>query len=121
MRSPFSNLVNVSDDVYMQISIREHAPEAALSGLKLQLRANLRWNLQLGNQDLLSAVTMNNRSNFIANSMDINMGKHSYIQSGYTYVNGAALNYRQWYVSWGYRFDKKQTENEFVQSPDSKH
>jgi AMIN domain len=89
--------------------------------LSRQVTNRMFWNLQLGNQDLLSAVTMNNRSNFIANSMDINMGKHSYIQSGYTYVNGAALNYRQWYVSWGYRFDKKQTENEFVQSPDSKH
>jgi len=30
---------------------------------------------------------------------------HSYLQSGYTFVNGAAMNYRQWYSSLGFRFD----------------
>jgi len=91
--------------------------------LSRQMTNRMFWNLQVGNQDLFSAVTTNNNSRFLANSLDINMGKHSYLQSGYTLVDGASLNYRQWYVSWGYRFDRKQTEVEFVQSPssESKH
>jgi hypothetical protein len=86
-----------------------------------QMSDRMFWNLQLGNQNLLSALTANNHSNFIANSLDINMGKHSYLQSGYTLVNGSSLNYRQWYLSWGFRFDKKQTDVEFVQTPEPKH
>jgi hypothetical protein len=64
------------------------------------------WNVRLGKQDMLSRLTTNYNSIFVADSLDINIGRHSYLQSGYTYVNGATLNYRQWYLSWGYRFDK---------------
>jgi len=63
------------------------------------------WNLQLGSQDLVSPFTANGQSKFAALSMDVNLGKHSYLQSGYTFVNGAAMNYRQWYSSLGFRFD----------------
>jgi hypothetical protein len=49
---------------------------------------------------------MNTRSKFAATSMDLNLGKHSFLQTGYTFVNGTGLNYRQWYTSWGYRFDE---------------
>jgi hypothetical protein len=29
------------------------------------------------------------------------------LQSGYTFEHGSQLNYRQWYLSLGYRFDEK--------------
>jgi hypothetical protein len=57
---------------------------------------------------MVSPFTANNNSNFIASSVDVNFGKHSYLQSGYTFVSGKSLQYRQWYLSWGYRFDQKQ-------------
>jgi hypothetical protein len=52
----------------------------------------------------------------VADSLDINIGRHSYLQSGFTYVNGATLNYRQWYLSWGYRLDKGESNPEYVQT-----
>jgi hypothetical protein len=61
--------------------------------------------LQLGSQDLVSPFTGNGNSRFAALSMDLNLGKHSFFQSGYTFVNGSALNYHQWYSSLGFRFD----------------
>jgi hypothetical protein len=46
----------------------------------------------------------------------VNLGRHTYIQSGYTIVDGATLNYRQWYASLGYRFDSGKTNPEFVKT-----
>ena len=74
------------------------------------------WNLQVGKQDLLSRYTNNYSSMYLADSVDINIGRRSYLQSGYTYVNGATLNYRQWYFSWGIRLDKGKSNPEYVQT-----
>ncbi len=74
------------------------------------------WNLQIGEQDLLSRYTTNNNSMYIADSLDINIGRRSYFQSGYTFVNGASLNYRQWYFSWGFRLDKGKDLPEYVET-----
>ena len=76
-----------------------------LLSLSRQLTNHAFWNLQLGSQDLTSPLTTNGRSKFAAVSMDLNLGKHSFLQSGYTVVDGAAMNYRQWYSSLGLRFD----------------
>ena len=73
--------------------------------LSRQLSNHAFWNLQLGRQDLASPFTANGNSQFAALSMDLNLGKHSFFQSGYTFVNGSALNYHQWYSSLGFRFD----------------
>ena len=73
--------------------------------LSRQLSNHAFWNLQLGSQDLLSPFTANGKSTFAAISMDLNLGKYSFFQSGYTFVNGSAMNYHQWYSSFGFRFD----------------
>jgi hypothetical protein len=77
-----------------------------LLSLSRQMSNRTFWNVQFGTQDLTSPFTMNTRSKFAATSMDLNLGKHSFLQTGYTFVNGTGLNYRQWYTSWGYRFDE---------------
>lgn len=74
------------------------------------------WNLQVGKQDLLSQFTTNHNSIYITDSIDLNVGRRSYFQSGYTYVNGATLNYRQWYFSWGLRLGKVNSRPEYAQS-----
>jgi hypothetical protein len=79
------------------------------------------WNVQLGRQDLLSQFTTNYNSKFVDDSLDINLGRHSYLQSGYTYVDGATLNYRELYLSWGYRFDQGKRNPEFVQTLQAPH
>ena len=65
------------------------------------------FNVLLGDQNLISPYTTNDRSKFAATSLDFNLGKHSFIQSGYTFVNGNTLNYREWYSTLGFRLDRK--------------
>jgi len=84
--------------------------EYRLLSFSRQLTNHAFWNLQLGSQDLISAFTANGKSRFAALSMDVNLGKRSYLQSGYTLVDGAAMNYRQWYTSLGFRFDHGKPE-----------
>jgi len=79
--------------------------EYRLLSLSRQLSNRTFWNVQLGTQNMTSPFTVNNQSKFVASSMDFNLGRHSFLQSGYTFVNGSMLNYREWYTSWGYRFD----------------
>lgn len=76
-----------------------------LFSLSRQMNNHMFWNVQLGTQDLISPFTADTQSKFLATSMDVNMGSHSFLQSGYTFVNGTGMNYRQWYLSWGYRVD----------------
>ena len=84
--------------------------EYRLVSLSRQLTNHAFWNLQFGSQDLISSFTANGQSRFAALSMDVNLGKRSYLQSGYTFVDGAAMNYRQWYTSLGFRFDHGKPE-----------
>jgi hypothetical protein len=84
--------------------------EYRLLSLSRQLSNRTFWNVQFGTQNMTSPFTADNESKFVASSMDVNLGKHSFLQSGYTFVNGSALNYREWYTSWGYRFDGGQGE-----------
>jgi hypothetical protein len=65
------------------------------------------WDMQVGNQTLNSAFTVNQRSVFVDTSFDTTLGSHTFLQSGYTIERGAQLNYSQWYLSLGYRFDLK--------------
>jgi hypothetical protein len=65
------------------------------------------WDAQVGSQSFVSPFTANNRALFFDTSFDTNFGSHSFLQSGYTIERGAQLNYDQWYVSLGYRFDAR--------------
>jgi hypothetical protein len=67
------------------------------------------WDTQLGAQTLFSSWTANTRSMFFDTSFDTNLTGHTYFQTGYTISHGAQLNYDQWYVSLGYRFDAART------------
>ena len=84
--------------------------------LSRQLTNRMYWNVQLGNQDIESQHTLNCFSKFVDDSVDVNLGRHSYLQSGYTYVKGDTLNYRQWYLSWGLRLDQGKSNPQFVQT-----
>ena len=65
------------------------------------------WDGQIGTQNLDSTFTVNHRSFFADTSFDTNLGSHTFLQSGYTISRGEQLNYNQWYLSLGYRFDVK--------------
>jgi hypothetical protein len=84
--------------------------------LSRQLTNRMFWNIQLGKQDVESSYTLDRFSDFVDDSFDLNLGRHSYLQSGYTYVRGDTMNYRQWYMSWGYRLDQGKTNPQYVQT-----
>jgi hypothetical protein len=84
--------------------------------LSRQLTNRMFWNIQLGKQDVESSHTLDSFSNFVDDSFDVNLGRHSYLQSGYTYVKGDTMNYRQWYMSWGYRLDEGKKNPQYVQT-----
>ncbi len=75
--------------------------------LSRHLGDRMMWDFEVGNQNLNSAFTINTRSIFVDTSFDTNLGRHTFLQSGYTIQRGDALNYNQWYMSLGYRFDVK--------------
>jgi hypothetical protein len=81
--------------------------------LSRHLGNRILWDAQVGSQSLVSPFTVNNQSMFFDTSFDTNLGSHSYIQSGYTIERGAQLNYDQWYVSLGYRFDVRGPSSPF--------
>jgi hypothetical protein len=84
--------------------------------LSRQMTNRMYWNVQLGNQNLESQYSADCVSQFIDDSVDINLGRHSYLQSGYTWVNGETMNYRQWYLSWGLRLDQGKKNPQYIQT-----
>jgi AMIN domain len=80
--------------------------------LSRHLGDRMLWDAQVGRQSLASPFTANNRSLFLDTSFDTNITGHSYLQSGYTINRGSQLNYDQWYISLGYRFDVRQPAKE---------
>jgi len=78
--------------------------------LSRHLGDRMMWDAQFGAQNLVSSFTVNNSSKFVDTSLDMNLTNHTFFQSGYTVVRGAQLDYDQWYMSLGYRFDSKPAE-----------
>ncbi len=76
--------------------------------LSRHLTNRMMWDAQVGSQDLNSPFTLNQRSTFVNTSIDTNFTRRTFLQSGYTLERGSTLNYRQWYLSLGYRFDEKE-------------
>lgn len=76
--------------------------------LSRHLANRMMWDAQVGTQDLSSPFTVNQSSKFVDTSIDTNFTRRTFLQSGYTLERGSALNYRQWYLSLGYRFDEKE-------------
>lgn len=75
--------------------------------LSRHLGDRMMWDAQFGNQRLVSPFSQNSSSNFVDTSLDVNLWGKTFLQSGYTYVRGDQLSYKQWYMSLGWRFDAK--------------
>jgi hypothetical protein len=74
--------------------------------LSRNLGDRIQWSTQFGAQNLISSWTANTgNSLFFDTSFDTNLTRHTFFQSGYTISRGSQLNYDQWYMSLGYRFD----------------
>jgi hypothetical protein len=75
--------------------------------LSRSLNDRLRIEILGGQQDFTSSYTADGRSRFVTGNIETNLGRHYFIQGGFTFSRGAVQNYDQWLLSLGYRFDSK--------------
>ncbi len=72
--------------------------------LTRQFGENIRWQAEAGRQNFVSMMTQQNRTHWINNSLDWQMGGHYYIGMGFNMYRGGVFPYNQWYLTTGYRF-----------------
>ncbi len=68
---------------------------------------NFRWEVLAGKQSFVSSLSTNDSSHFFTGNLDLPIGSHYYMQSGFTWNRGAGQNYNQMLFSFGYRFDTR--------------
>jgi len=69
---------------------------------------SLQFDIQIGQQDVLSAwTTQQNRSRFVNGNLNWLFGSRYYLGVGMTVYRGLSENYRQSFVTLGYRFDNR--------------
>ena len=74
--------------------------------LSRNVNENLRLEVLLGEQNFTSLLATSGRSRFFNSTLETNLGSHYFMQGGFT-VNHGDLNYTQWMMTMGYRFDSK--------------
>ena len=75
--------------------------------LSRNIRDSFHGELLAGRQSFVSTLAASNTSKFVTANLDTNVGRHYFFMGGFTWNRGGALNYDQWYLSLGYRFDSK--------------
>jgi len=63
--------------------------------------------VQAGLQKFISPVSKDNGSRFLNASGEFVLGRHYFIDTGFTITRGALQNYNQLYTTFGYRFDNR--------------
>jgi hypothetical protein len=77
-----------------------------------ELGEAFQFDVQIGQQDVLSAFTSQSRSRFVNGNLNWLVGTHYYLGAGITVYRGNTENYRQSFVSLGYRFDNRRQRHE---------
>jgi hypothetical protein len=81
--------------------------------LARELSEALQFDVQIGQQDVFSAWTMQqSRSRFLNGNLNWLLGSHYYIGVGMTIYRGVVENYRQSFATLGYRFDSRRPKAE---------
>jgi len=81
--------------------------------LARELSEALQFDVQIGQQDVLSAwTTQQSRSRFLNANLNWLLGAHYYLGVGMTIYRGATENYRQSFATLGYRFDNRRSRHE---------
>jgi len=70
-------------------------------------RENLQWQFILSQQDMVSALTKNPSYRSAGSTLDWFPNKPFYLNGGFTREQGSIMNYNQWFLGIGYRFDTK--------------
>jgi hypothetical protein len=79
--------------------------------LSRQLGEGFRFDLQGGEQNIISSFTRQTRARFINGNLDWFLGTHYYLGLGVTAYRGDAQDYNESFLSLGYRFDNRGRKN----------
>jgi len=74
--------------------------------------AGLQFDMQIGQQDFLSALASRKRSRFFNGNLNWILGTRYYLGVGFTIYRGDNENYRQSFATIGYRFDNRRLRHE---------
>ena len=67
----------------------------------------MRLELQAGKQSFNSSLTRDNGTNFQNSMLELNLGSKYFLDNGFTVQRGSVQSYRQFYLTFGYRFDNR--------------
>jgi hypothetical protein len=76
----------------------------AAFSLSRQFGETLRAEVQVGQQNFISSLTVTNSAWWIYSNLDWFVGRHSYLGAGFTSYRGGTAPYAQMYLTTGYRF-----------------
>ncbi len=76
------------------------------------LGESLQFDMQVGQQDVLSAFTSQSRSRFVNGNLNWLFGARYYAGIGVTIYRGGTENYQQSFATLGYRFDNRRRRHE---------
>ena len=75
--------------------------------LSRSIKESFQFQAQAGLQKFISPVSKDNGSRFLNASGEFFLGRHYFIDTGFTITRGALQNYNQMYTTFGYRFDNR--------------
>jgi hypothetical protein len=75
--------------------------------LARDLGERLQFDVQVGQQDTLSSLSSQSRARFLNGNLNYLLGTHYYLGMGMTVYRGNVENYRQSFITLGYRFDSR--------------
>ncbi len=75
--------------------------------LSRNFRENLQWQFLASQQNLTSTLTQNSSYRSVGSAIDWFPHAPVYFNGGFTRQQGTIMNYNQWYIGLGYRFDTK--------------
>jgi hypothetical protein len=75
--------------------------------LSRNFRENLQWQFLASQQNLTSTLTQNSSYRSVGSAIDWFPNAPVYFNGGFTRQQGTIMNYNQWYIGLGYRFDTK--------------
>jgi hypothetical protein len=66
-----------------------------------------RFDVQAGQQNIISAVTSQSRSRFLTGDADWFFSRRLFLGFGLTFYRGPTQDYNQWFITLGFRFDNR--------------
>lgn len=100
-----------ADVHYSKFSSAFGSGQYEAASISRSFRDSFRWEVLAGQQSYSSSLAAADKSHFVTGNLDVPLGAHYYVQSGFTWTRGGTQNYNQMLFSFGYRFDTRNTRS----------